>query len=91
MHRNPQEKGVILLSQTLHNLSINFNQNSFTKVCIVSRLVNRACDSLCTDAPPPSGKVGIFPDGGGTSVHRLGMRLNKWYPRQQYCCCLAVV
>ena len=53
MHRNPQEKGVILLSQTLHNLSINFNQNGFTKACIVSRL-----------------------DGGGTSVHRLGMPLN---------------
>ena len=27
--------------------------------------------SLCTDVPSPSGKIGIFPKGGGTSVHRL--------------------
>ena len=27
--------------------------------------------SLCTDIPPPSEKIPIFPEGGGTSVHRL--------------------
>ena len=34
--------------------------------------------SLCTDVPPPSGKIGrgdyplpLFPEGGGKSVHRL--------------------
>ena len=30
--------------------------------------------SLCTDVPTPAGKIGrgdVFPEGGGTSVHRL--------------------
>ena len=27
--------------------------------------------SLCTDVPPTSEQIGIFSEGGGTSVHRL--------------------
>ena len=28
-------------------------------------------NSLFTDVPPPSEKIGVFSEGGGTSVHRL--------------------
>ena len=33
-------------------------------------------NSLCTDVPPPSGKIGLgFPEGGGTSVHSLAGKM----------------
>ena len=50
-----------------------------------------ACDSLCTDVPPPSEKLGrrdvslhlIFSEGGGTSFHMLPFTGKKRYAKKQ--------
>ena len=47
--------------------------------CFTTKHSKFAVGSLCTDVPPPSGEETmhvsspIFPEGGGTSVHRLGV------------------
>ena len=42
--------------------------------CLGYHLFSRM-PSLRTDVPPPSGKIPTFPEGGGTSVHRLSHAL----------------
>ena len=40
--------------------------------------ISRFSSSLCTDVPPPSESLlPIFPEGGGTSVHRLLFELQQ--------------
>ena len=49
--------------------------------CFTTKHSKFGVGSLCTDVPPPEKRSGeettsplpIFPEGGGTSVHRLGV------------------
>ena len=59
-----------LYTSGVHFLPGNFRGQENKLNSNVQKII-KSSSALCTDAPPPLSPLPIFPEGRGTSVHRL--------------------